>query len=71
MKLNMNGYEHLRIEETLRHGFAPDDDGRLPPKRFRLVVKQEEKRFREGSGAFTCACEQTIALADADEEDNG
>lgn len=59
----------LRIEETLRHGFVPEDDGRLEPKRFRLVVKQEEKRLRGESESFSCACEQTIALADSEDGD--
>lgn len=59
-----------RIESTIRAGEIPVDDGRLTPRRFVLVVRQEEKRLREAAESFSCACEQSIALADGEDDVN-
>lgn len=49
-----------RIEETLRRGETPDDDGRLNPHRFRLVVRQERERLKNGPSTVSCACESSM-----------
>lgn len=70
------GYRQLRaerpvrlaIEGALRAGEVPVSDGTLDAKRFRLVMLQEKKRLAGEREAFSCACEQTVALADGLED---
>jgi len=66
------GYPQLRkehgpriaIESALRAGTAPINDGTLDARRFRLVMLQEKRRLAGERESFSCACEQTIAIAD-------
>lgn len=58
----------LAIEAALRAGAAPANDGRLDDRRFRLVVLQEKRRLAGDLPAFSCACEQTVKLADQDDD---
>ena len=54
----------LSIENALREKREPISDGSMPAARFKLVRRQEERRFRNELPAFSCACESTVALAD-------
>jgi hypothetical protein len=63
----------LAIEAALKKGETPvngsavnggGDVAQLEPKRFRLVLAQETRRYREGPAQFACACESA-----EDEED--
>lgn len=56
----------LAIESAFRDGRQPVDDGRLDPKRFRLVMLQERRRFHSGPAQFSCACESSM---DSEEDD--
>lgn len=71
---NFPGYEQLAaerdprlaIEKVLRadENAVPENTFRLQERRFKLVVKQEARRIKEGSAHFSCSCEQTVALAE-------
>lgn len=50
----------LAIEAALREGREPQDDGRLPPKRFLNVLRQERRRHEEGPSQWSCACESKM-----------
>ena len=50
----------LGIETALREQREPEDDGRLLPKRFLNVLRQEKRRFEDGSSQWSCACETKI-----------
>jgi 3'-phosphoadenosine 5'-phosphosulfate sulfotransferase (PAPS reductase)/FAD synthetase len=73
---NFPGYVQLRkegpvrkaMEVALRASAEPVNDGTLDPKRFRLVLLQEKRRLKGERDAFSCACEQSIAISD-DETD--
>lgn len=54
----------IKIENALRAGEPPVNDGSLPPHRFKLVQRQEERRYKGELASFSCACESTVALAD-------
>ncbi len=68
---NFIGYEalakerpvRLAIESTLREGGVPASDGTLPARRFRFVLSQEKRRLAGERETFSCACEQSVALA--------
>lgn len=47
----------LAIEQALRTDQEPVDDGRLAPRRYLNVVKQERRRIEEGSTPWSCSCE--------------
>lgn len=53
----------MRIRTALSLGVTPTED--LPPKRHKLVVKQEEARFISTEG-FSCHCEGAENFADED-----
>lgn len=57
----------LAIEKALREGGTPTPDQihGVEPRRFRLLLAQEDKRFRYGPTQFSCNCESTMA----DDED--
>lgn len=58
----------LAIELALADGRDPFsvNDGTLTPRRFKLVVKNERQYMAGERAAFSCACEGSITLADAD-----
>lgn len=56
------------IEDKLRAGEKPVNDGRLPPGRFRLVLLQEQARFRNGPARVSCACEASMGGGDESED---
>lgn len=61
-----------RIEQTLRSGSCPVGDIGIPnPRRFRLVLIQEQKRLERGAAPFSCGCEgsQTMAELDTEQEE--
>ena len=47
----------LAIESAFREQKEPIDDKRLSPKRFLQVLRQEKRRYEEGSSSWSCACE--------------
>jgi 3'-phosphoadenosine 5'-phosphosulfate sulfotransferase (PAPS reductase)/FAD synthetase len=49
-----------RIESALQRGDVPENDFRLEPKRFRLVLAQEKRRFENGPTRVSCACESSL-----------
>ena len=57
----------LMLEKAFREGRDPVDDGRLTPRRFRLVMIQEKKRFEHGPNQFSCSCEASM---DPEEEED-
>ena len=50
----------LAIETALRRGEEPVDDGRLTPKRFKLVVQNERSYLKGETMNFSCACEASL-----------
>ena len=61
----------LAIEAALREGRSPDvvlkAMGIEPDKRVRLIVRQEERRFRDGPSQFSCACESSMGGGSEDD----
>lgn len=49
-----------RIESAFSRGENPENDFRLEPKRFKLVVAQERRRFENGPSRVSCACESSF-----------
>lgn len=70
-------YEQLLAERPLRlameqhfrgeQPFLPTNDGSMTPRRYRLVYFQERDRYANGPKSVSCACEQSIALADVED----
>lgn len=58
----------LAIETSLRAKETPVDDGRMDPRRFRLVVTQEKKRIAYGPSQVSCACESATDSDDSEDE---
>lgn len=57
----------LVIEAALKEGKEPEDDGRLDPKRFKLVVRNEKSYMAKEGKAMSCACEASWKIG-LDEE---
>jgi 3'-phosphoadenosine 5'-phosphosulfate sulfotransferase (PAPS reductase)/FAD synthetase len=59
----------LLIEAAIRAGVAPENNGSMDARRFKLVVIQERKRVVGELPAFSCACEGSDEMSDMDAED--
>lgn len=59
----------LKIAKALQAGQVPVDDGRLNPKRFLNVVKNERMYLKGEIAEFSCACESSLLLGDENDDD--
>lgn len=54
--------ERVAIETALRNGLIPTQSLIKDPRRFRNVVRQEERRLRGETLGFSCSCEASFNL---------
>lgn len=50
----------IAIERAIKDELPAADDGRLDPKRYRLVYLQEKRRAANGPTGFACTCEASL-----------